>query len=123
MTAGGAGNHQAPEVTGCRSNKMPGQVNLDGVHPLVLTERQIHVRSKIAGMLLVAMIAGGSLGVTACSSSDDSNSGSESVNDATQQAQDKIDSATQDAKEAVDSANDAANQAKDAVNSVSGGGN
>lgn len=102
---------------------MPGQVNLDGVHPLVLTERQIHVRSKIAGMLLVAMIAGGSLGVTACSSSDDSNSGSESVNDATQQAQDKIDSATQDAKEAVDSANDAANQAKDAVNSVSGGGN
>jgi hypothetical protein len=73
-------------------------------------------------MFLVALIAAGGLGVTACCSSD-SGSNSGSVSEQAQQAQDAVDSATQQGKEAVDQANKAVNDAKGAIDSVQGGGN
>ena len=75
------------------------------------------MKNKLAGMFLVAMIAAGGLGVTACSSSD-SGSNSGSVSEQAQQAQDAVDSATQQGKEAVDQANKAVNDAKGAIDSM-----
>ena len=80
------------------------------------------MKNGITGMLLVTMLAAGSIGVAACGSNN-SGSDSTSVSDQAQQAQDAVDSATQQGKEAVDQANQAVNDAKDAVNSVQGGGN
>lgn len=78
-----------------------------------------HLKQKITGTLLIAMIAAGGLGLAACSS-DDSNSGSSSVADQANQAQQKIDDATQQGKEAVDQANKAVEDAKGVVDSVQG---
>ena len=78
------------------------------------------MKNGITGMLLVATIAAGGIGLSACSS-DASNSGSSSVAEQANQAQEAVDNATQQGKEAVDKANQAVNDAKGAVESVQGG--